>query len=70
MQDDRKTDTNGDDGGADQRKVYCALIHGKGENVGYGLHMWNGEGLSGQKSKDGMPVSVSQDLKIARNIRV
>jgi hypothetical protein len=39
MQDDGKTDPNGDDSGANQRKIYCRLVHGKGENVGYGLHL-------------------------------
>lgn len=38
MQDDRKTHANCDHGGANQRKIYCALIHGKGEDVRDGLH--------------------------------
>jgi hypothetical protein len=69
VKDDGKTHANGDDGGADQRKVYRFGRYGKGEDMVNGLHLWNGEGLSGQKSKDGVSVSVSQDLKIARNIR-
>jgi hypothetical protein len=39
VKDDGKTHASRDHGGADQRKIYCALINGKGENVGYGLHM-------------------------------
>lgn len=38
MKDYGKPDASRDHGGADQRKIYCALIDGKGEDVIDGLH--------------------------------
>jgi hypothetical protein len=38
VKDDGKTHANGDHGDADQSKVKCAIVNGKGEDVSDGLH--------------------------------